>query len=101
MNWQHDLLFGAPVKGTLANGRLVDKVAVITGAASGIGKEIALAFAREGAKVAIADLDAAAALAAAAEIDPDLERALPITIDMSDEAQVEALRGRPHRLVFG
>lgn len=90
MNWQHDLLFGAPVKGTLENGRLVDKVAVITGAASGIGKEIALAFAREGAKVAIADLDAAAALAAAAEIDPDLERALPITMDVSDEAQVEA-----------
>ena len=89
MNWQHDLLFGAPVKGTLANGRLVDKVAVITGAASGIGKEIALAFAREGAKVAIADLDANAALAAATEIDPDLERALPITMDVSDEAQVE------------
>jgi len=66
------------------------KVAVVTGAASGIGKEIALAFAREGAKVAVADLDAAAALATAAEIDPDLERALPITMDVSDEAQVEA-----------
>jgi 3-hydroxybutyrate dehydrogenase len=90
MNWQHDLLFGAPAKAMFASGRLADKVAVITGAASGIGKEIALAFAREGAKVAIADLDAAAALAAAVEIDPDLERALPITMDVSDEAQVEA-----------
>ena len=89
MNWQHDLLFGAPAKTMVASGRLADKVAVITGAASGIGKEIALAFAREGAKVAIADLDAAAALAAATEIDPDLERALPITMDVSDEAQVE------------
>jgi 3-hydroxybutyrate dehydrogenase len=90
MNWQHDLLFGAPAKAVVASGRLTDKVAVITGAASGIGKEIALAFAREGAKVAIADLDAGAALTAATEIDPDLERALPIAMDVSDEAQVEA-----------
>ena len=36
---------------------LQDKVAVVTGAASGIGKEIAVAFAREGGKIAIADFN--------------------------------------------
>jgi 3-hydroxybutyrate dehydrogenase len=71
-------------------GRLAGKVAVITGAASGIGKEIALAFAREGAKVAIADLDGQAAQRAASEIDPALQRALGLPMDVSDETQVEA-----------
>ena len=71
-------------------GRLAGKVAVITGAASGIGKEIALAFAREGAKVAIADLDGRAAQRAASEIDPALQRALGLPMDVSDETQVEA-----------
>ncbi len=48
--------------------KLKDKSAIVTGAASGIGKEIALFFAHEGAKVAIADLNKAAADATAAEI---------------------------------
>ena len=71
-------------------GRLVDKVAVITGAASGIGKEIALAFAREGAKVVIADLDEEAAQETASEIDPIAQRALGVAMDVSNEEQVEA-----------
>jgi 3-hydroxybutyrate dehydrogenase len=48
--------------------RLLGKVAVVTGAASGIGTEIARAFQREGAKVVIADLNQAGADAAAAEL---------------------------------
>ena len=48
--------------------RMKDKVAIVTGAASGIGKEIALTYAREGAKVAIADLNKAAAEATASEL---------------------------------
>ena len=71
-------------------GRLLDKVAVITGAASGIGKEIALSFAREGAKVVIADLDQSAAQKAASEIDPMGERALGVGMDVSNEEQVES-----------
>jgi 3-hydroxybutyrate dehydrogenase len=70
--------------------RLQDKVAIITGAARGIGKEIALLFAREGAKIAIADLDLNAAEATAREIDPAGQRALGVAMDVSNEDQVEA-----------
>ena len=48
---------------------LKDKIAVVTGAASGIGKEIAITYAREGAKVVIADLNLEGANATAAEIE--------------------------------
>jgi len=68
---------------------LKDKVAVVTGAASGIGKEIAVIFAREGAKVAIADLDQNAADATAREIDSTGKRAVGIAMDVANEQQVE------------
>ena len=48
--------------------QLKDKVAFITGSASGIGKEIAIVFAQEGAKIVIADLNKEAADATAAEL---------------------------------
>ena len=70
--------------------RLKDKVAIVTGAASGIGREIAVIFAREGARIAIADLNQQAADATAREIDPHGQRAIGVAMDVSDEAHVEA-----------
>ena len=69
--------------------RLQDQVAIVTGAASGIGKEIARKFAAEGAKVVIADLNGHAAEATAAELG-GAGRALGVGMDVTDEAQVEA-----------
>ena len=69
--------------------RLEDKVAIITGAASGIGKEIAILYAREGAKVAIADLSQKAADATAREIDPSGKRAIGVAMDVANEEQVD------------
>jgi 3-hydroxybutyrate dehydrogenase len=68
--------------------RLKDKVAVVTGAASGIGKEIAKTYAREGAKVVIADLNEKAANAAAAELGGP-SSAIGVAMDVTKEDQVE------------
>jgi 3-hydroxybutyrate dehydrogenase len=68
--------------------KLKDKSAIITGAASGIGKDIALVFAREGAKVTIADLAKDAADATAAEIRAAGGQALGVAMDVTDEKQV-------------
>jgi len=70
--------------------RLQDKVAVVTGAASGIGKEIATVYAREGARVVIADLNAEAAATTAKELDPSGERAMGVAMDVTNEQQVDA-----------
>ena len=70
--------------------RLKNRVALVTGAASGIGKEIARTFVREGARVAIADLNQAGADAAAAELGGPERRAIGIAMDVTAEEQVEA-----------
>ena len=70
--------------------QLKDKVAIITGSASGIGKEIALEYAREGAKVVIADLSLAAAQATADEINAGGGQAMAVEMNVTDEAAVDA-----------
>jgi 3-hydroxybutyrate dehydrogenase len=67
-----------------------NKVAVVTGAASGIGKEIAKIYFDQGAKVAIADLNLDAAQAVAREFDPSGERAIAVAMDVTNEEQVDA-----------
>jgi 3-hydroxybutyrate dehydrogenase len=68
---------------------LEDKVAIITGAASGIGKEIAFQYAREGAKVVIADLALEAATATANEITAEGHTAMAVAMDVTNEEQVD------------
>jgi len=70
--------------------QLKDKIAIVTGAASGIGKEIARQFVRQGARVAIADLNLDAAHAAAHEIDDRCSSTLAVQIDVTNEEQVNA-----------
>src|SRR4051794_1981651 len=70
--------------------RLDGKIAIVTGSASGIGKQIALRFAREGAKVAVADLDPGRAQEVASEVAFGGGIAAAVAMDVADEAQVKA-----------
>jgi 3-oxoacyl-[acyl-carrier protein] reductase len=67
---------------------LADQVAIITGAGRGIGRAIALAYAREGASVVIAEKDREPAQQVAAEIASRGGRALAVETDVADEASV-------------
>ena len=68
---------------------LKDQVAIITGSASGIGKEIAFEYAKEGARVVIADLALDAAQATADEIVKNGGNAMAVAMDVTSEEQVD------------
>ncbi|AMA74755.1 MULTISPECIES: 3-hydroxybutyrate dehydrogenase [Aneurinibacillus] len=67
-----------------------DKAVFITGAASGIGLEIAKEFAKEGAKVAISDINAEAAIAAASELEAQGYTAIGMGCNVVEEEQLKA-----------
>jgi len=70
-------------------GRLAGKVALVSGAARGMGAAEATLFAREGAAVVVADIDGIGAAAVAAQISDEGGQALPLTIDVSEQGQWE------------
>ena len=74
--------------------RLDNKVAFVTGAASGIGKRIAEYYADAGATVAVADLNPQGAEATAAELKTRGVKAIGIGVDVTDEAAVDAAVAR-------
>ena len=67
------------------SGSLEDRVAIVTGAAQGIGNAIARGLAAEGARIVVADLNRADEAAA------EFEAGIGLTVDVADEAQVERM----------
>ncbi|MFZ1994414.1 MAG: SDR family NAD(P)-dependent oxidoreductase [Solirubrobacteraceae bacterium] len=71
--------------------RLDGQVAIVTGAARGIGAGIASVLREEGASLVVADIDGEAATTTARAIDPSGEHALPIRTDVTDRGDLDAL----------
>lgn len=71
--------------------KLENKVALITGSASGMGKGEALAFAKEGAKVVVADLNLEGAQEVVREIEENGGEGLAVEVDVTDIAAIQAM----------
>jgi len=69
--------------------RFKEKVVLVTGSAQGIGREIAMAFAKEGADLVISDVDLEKAKETSAEIEGLGRKSLAVTMDVSNFAKVE------------
>ncbi len=80
--------------------RLKDRKAIVTGAGRGIGRAIATAFARQGADVAVCDMNFPAVQGVARELEGLGRRILPVAVDVTRKAQVDAMVGRASE-VFG
>jgi len=75
---------------------LRDKIAVVTGGASGIGREMCRSFARAGARVVVADLDDAGMAETAAAVKQDGSAAITVRTDVSRLSEVQALAERAY-----
>jgi 3-oxoacyl-[acyl-carrier protein] reductase len=88
----HEALEGQPQRGDVM--QLTDQVAIITGSARGIGRATAVALAREGARIVVADIDAAGAQEAAATLATLGPGALAVPTDVADPGQVQTMVAR-------
>ena len=74
--------------------RLCDKVAIVTGAGAGVGKAVALRYAREGARVVVAEIDETSGEKTTAEIAASGQQAIFVRADLSRLADIDALMKR-------